>query len=230
MKFSFFFVLMTLSLFCFSQEKPVESIREQQSKQQNKLKESMENQPFGNPKMPTDTRKSTPQKNPSAAKSNSNSKKPSKSGKHISIKNTKGEKEVKIFEGEKIIVKTKDGEKLKGVLNKIKAPEFAVGDSIVELNKVLLIKRGFLPVLKKKSSGLGLFLGGVVITAAGTFIGYASTLVFEEGGPFIIVTAVGITTAIGVDIVGVSVAIEGVKLISQKVKWPIGDNWKASLN
>ena len=107
MKFSFFIVLMTLSLFCFSQEKPVESIREQQSKQQNKLKESMENQPFGNPKMPTDTRKSTPQKNPSAAKSNSNSKKPSKSGKHISIKNTKGEKEVKIFEGEKIIVKTK---------------------------------------------------------------------------------------------------------------------------
>ena len=45
-----------------------------------------------------------------------------------------------------------------------------------------------------------------------------------------IVTAVGITTAIGVDIVGVSVAIEGVKLISQKVKWPIGDKWKASLN
>ena len=132
--------------------------------------------------------------------------------------------------GQAKIVKTKDGEKLKGALNKIKAPEFAVGDSIVELNKVLLIKRGFLPVLKKKSSGLGLFVGGVVITAAGTFIGYASTLVFEEGGPFIIVTAVGITTAIGIDIVGVSVAIEGVKLISQKVKWPIGDKWKASLN
>jgi len=226
MRFSILFYFLLISIFSFSQQKPVKNLREQQSIQKSQMKENIQNSPFGG-------EAKTPQKSsnrkPMVSK-NSPSKKAKKGGKHISIKSNKSDKDYKIYEGEKIVLKTKDGERFKGRLNKIQAPKFMVGDSLIELNEVELIKRGFVPVLKKKSSGLGLVVGGIVITAAGTFIGYASTLVFEEGGPFIIVTAVGITTAIGINIVGISVIIEGAKLASERVKWPIGKKWKASLN
>ena len=226
---------LTLGLAVTAQVRPEREVMEEKSQKSNELKERFNNiPPQENNDVKSDDRKTSNNKSKSKKSKKKKKTGKSKSGKNLTIqKNTKDRDKAKtfnIYQGEKIVIKTKDGEVYKGVLSNIQAPKFSVGDSVLELNEIKMVKRGFLPILKKRSSGLGLFVGGAAVTGGGTYLGYVSTLVFELGGPFIIVTAMGITTAIGIDIVGVSIAGEGVKLMAERVKWKIGDKWKVSLN
>lgn len=218
-----------VAVYGFGQERKPNPENEEQPK--NKIQQSADpfgNKPQFNPKMPPQNAKNPTLKEEESSKKKR--KKPSKSGKHISIKSESSKNSYKIYEGEKIILKTRKGDKFKGRLSGINAPQFSIGDTTLELNQILKIRRGFIPVFKKRIAGTGLFIGGLVVTGVGTGLGYLSATIFEQGGPVIVLSAVGVTSAIGINIVGVSICAEGVKLGAEKVSWKIGDKWKASLN
>src|SRR5690606_22127594 len=142
------------------------------------------------------------------------------------VKHEKRDKMREFTVGDKVVIRDKDNRKANGKIAKIAENEIQVADSVFEVKKVEKIGDTFGKVLKQKSSGTGLIIGGIAVTAGGTFVGYASTLVFAFGGPYIIVTAAGITAALGINIVGISIVKEGVVLNAKKNHFKLGKKWK----
>ncbi len=163
----------------------------------------------------------------SSQKKNSENKKAKnkKVGKRLTVKKLKSGNEIDFHEGEKAVVKTRKDERYKGEIVIISPKEYKIGDSLVVMKDLVLLKRGFGKSFVQKLSGTGLFIAGTAVMAGGAFIGYEGLKVFTLGGPFIIVTAAALTAAIAIDIVGISIMAEGVKLIVQPTKFKIGKKW-----
>lgn len=168
----------------------------------------------------------TSERNQQKEKKKKGKRKREATGKSLTVtKETNKKKSFQFSEGDRVVIIDNEDESYRGKLSSITPKEVMVGDSTVAVKEITKIRRGFLPVLKKKSAGTGLFIGGAAVTAGGIALGLLSTTVFSSGGPFIIVTAAGITAMLGIDIVGVSISVEGTKLLIEKTRFSIGEKW-----
>jgi hypothetical protein len=199
-----------------AQERPSRESKEGYPKSEQRVNTRSENVR----ETPSDDSKSSQKKNSRNKKT-----KTKKVGKRLTVKKLKSGNEIDFYEGEKAIVKTRKDERYKGKIVIINSKEYKIGDSLVVMKDLVLLKRGFGKSLVQKLSGTGLFIGGTAVLAGGVFIGYEGLKVFTLGGPFIIVTAAALTAAIAIDIVGVSIMAEGVKFIVQPTKFKIGKKW-----